>query len=56
MRADSKKLKLATKEDLIKELSLIDEELADEMHPASWARCKELYEYKEDIQLELRTR
>lgn len=56
MRANKEKLKNATKADLIHEISLIDEELSNEMHPASWARCKELLEYKNELQKELRTR
>ena len=56
MKADITKLKLATEADLIKELSLIDEELSNDMHPVSWARCKELLEYKQEIQSELNSR
>ena len=56
MKADKTKLKSATKADLIKELSLIDEELSNDMHPVSWARCKELLEYKKEIQSELNNR
>lgn len=56
MRADKTKLKSATQADLIRELSLIDEELSNDIQPVSWARCKELLEYKQEIQLELSTR
>lgn len=56
MKADTLKLKLATEVDLIRELSLIDEELSNDMHPVSWARCKKLIEYKKEIQSELNNR
>lgn len=56
MVIDNQKLKSATQADLIAELSSIDEELSNESQPVSWARCKELLEYKKTIQLELRTR
>ena len=56
MKANVTKLKSATKADLIRELILIDEELSNDMHPVSWARCKELIEYKKEIQSELNVR
>lgn len=56
MRADRNKLKNATEADLIREISLVDEELSNAMHPTSWARTKELLEYKDELKAELRTR
>lgn len=56
MKVDKTKLKSATKADLIKELNLIDEELSNDMYPVSWARYKELLEYKKEIQSELNNR
>lgn len=56
MKVDKTKLKNATKADLICEISLVDNELSNEMHPTSWARCKELLEYKNTLQKELKTR
>lgn len=56
MRVDKTKLKSATQADLLRKLSLVDEELSNDIHPVSWARCKELLEYKQEIQLELDAR
>lgn len=56
MKADKYKLKNATKFDLIKEIDLIDEELSSVMYPPSWARTKELLEYKDELKSELETR
>lgn len=56
MRVNKEKLKKSTKADLIHEISLVDEELSNEMHPPSWARCNELLEYKNELHEELKTR
>ncbi len=56
MKADKTKLKNATKADLIHEISLVDEELCNEMYPPSWERTKELLEYKDELKTELKTR
>lgn len=56
MKADKEKLKAAREDELIKELNRIDEELSSQIHPVSWARCKELLEYKQEVQSELNTR
>ena len=56
MKADKEKLKNATKFDLIKEINLIDEELSNAMYSTSWARIKELLEYKDELKAELKRR
>lgn len=56
MKADRNKLKNATEADLIREISLVNEELSNAMYPTSWARTKELLEYKDELKAELRTR
>lgn len=56
MKVNKAKLKNATEADLIREINLVIDELSDNMHPASWARCKKLIEYKTILQEELRAR
>ena len=56
MKADKEKLKNATKFDLIEEIDLIDEELSNAMYSTSWARTKELLEYKDELKAELKRR
>lgn len=56
MKADKEKLKNATKFDLIKEINLIDEELSNATYSISWARTKELLEYKDELKAELKRR
>lgn len=56
MKADKNKLKNSTKADLIHEISLVNEELSNEMYPPSWARTKELLEYKDELIAELKIR
>ena len=56
MHADKTKLKTADTATLIHELSLIENEFADIMHPSSGARCTELYEYKTESIRELNKR
>lgn len=56
MKADKDKLKKATKFDLMEEIDLIDKELSNVMYPPSWARTKELLEYKDELKTELKTR
>ena len=56
MKADKEKLKNATKFDLVEEIDLIDKELSNAMYPTSWARTKELLEYKDELKAELKRR
>ena len=56
MKIDEVNLKKATKAELLNDIYLVDEELSNEMYPVSWARCKELLEYKTRLQEELKHR
>lgn len=56
MKVDKDKLRNATEFDLMEEIDLIDEELSNTMHPTSWARTKELLEYKDELKAELKRR
>lgn len=56
MKINEEKLKLASKEEIIREISMVDGELNDEMHPASAYRCCLLYDYKKRLEEELQKR
>lgn len=56
MKANIEKLKKATKNELVDEIDLIDREISNQMYPVSYARYKELDEYKKEIEAELATR
>ena len=56
MKVNEEKLKNATKAEIIKEISLVDGEINDDMYPVSYYRYKQLLDYKERLEQELRKR
>lgn len=56
MKINEDKLKTAAKSEIVKEISLIDDELNNEMHPVSAYRCRLLYDYKKMLEEELKKR
>lgn len=54
MKAD--KIKNATREELVKEINIIEEELSDRMFPVSYTRSQKLIDCKSEIQKELNMR
>lgn len=53
MKADKIKIKNATREELVNEINMVNEELSDRMFPVSGARSQKLIDYKSEIQKEL---
>lgn len=56
MKINEEKLKQASKADILKEISLVDNEIADEMYPVSAYRYYQLSEYKKRLEEELQIR
>lgn len=56
MKINEEKLRNASKAEIIKEIDLVNDELSNEMHPASGYRCLLLYDYKEKLEEELKKR
>ena len=56
MTVDVAKLKSLDRADLVKEINRIDDRIANDMYPVSWARCSELLEYKSILIEELKNR
>lgn len=56
MTVDKIKIKDAKTAELIEQLSLIEEEMADRMFPLSYAAAKRLHEWKIEIKKELWSR
>ena len=56
MKANKEKLKNASIEDILKELSTIADELDNQMYPPSWSRTKMLFAYRETLLRELKLR
>ena len=56
MKVNEEKLKNASKSDILKEISLIDNEIADEMFPVSAYRYCQLSEYRKRLEEELQNR
>ena len=52
----SKNVKCMNIAELMRELNNIREELNDTMHPVSWARAKDLMEYRDELRAELAER
>ena len=56
MKVNEEKLKKASKSEIVKEIDLVNDELNNEMHPASAYRCHILYDYKKRLEEELQKR
>lgn len=56
IKINEEKLKNASRAEIVKEISLVDDELNDEMHPTSAYRCQWLYDYKKKLEEELQKR
>lgn len=56
MKINEEKLRNASKAEIIKEINLVNDELSNEMHPASGYRCLLLYDYKKKLEEELKKR
>jgi hypothetical protein len=56
MKIDEEKLKKASKAEIIREISLVDDEINDDMYPVSHYRYKQLSDYKDRLEQELRKR
>ena len=56
MRVNEEKLKKASKTEIIEEISLIDNEINDDMYPVSHYRYQQLSNYKKRLEQELQKR
>lgn len=56
MKTDKIKIKNATREELVNEINMVNEELSDRMFPVSGARSQKLIDYISEIQKELNMR
>lgn len=56
MKVNEEKLKKASKAEIIKEISLVDDEINNDMYPIAAYRLKCLYDYKERLEEELQKR
>lgn len=56
MKVNEEKLKKASKADIIREISMVDDEINDEMYPISHYRYYQLSEYKKKLEEELKRR
>lgn len=56
MRVNEEKLKKASKAEILKEISLVDDEINNDMYPVSHYRYQQLCDYKKRLDEELKKR
>jgi hypothetical protein len=56
MKANEEKLKRASEAEIIREISLVNDEINDDMYPVSYYRFKQLSDYKKILEEELQKR
>lgn len=56
MKVNEEKLKKASTAEIIKEISLVNDEINDDMYPVSYYRYQKLSDYKKRLEEELQRR
>lgn len=56
MKVNVEKLKKASQADILKEISMVDDEINNDMYPVSHYRYKQLSDYKQILEEELQKR